>query len=52
MARFVRNTFWVGLLISTTLLLGQEQEKPPSKTAPKPSADESAIRANVAAFVR
>jgi uncharacterized protein (TIGR02246 family) len=52
MARFVRNILWIGLLISTTLLLGQEQEKPPSKSAPKQSADESAIRANVAAFVK
>jgi uncharacterized protein (TIGR02246 family) len=52
MARFARNTILISLLISTALLLGQEPEKAAPKSAPKPSTDESAIRANVAAFVK
>jgi uncharacterized protein (TIGR02246 family) len=52
MARFFRNTIWISLLISTTALLAQETDKSSSKTAARPSADESAIRANIAAFVK
>jgi uncharacterized protein (TIGR02246 family) len=52
MARFLKHTLWISLLISTTAVLGQETEKSSSKPAAKPSADESTIRANVAAFVK
>ncbi len=52
MARYVRNTLCIGLLILISTILGQEPEKPQSKAAQQPSADESAIRANVAAFAK
>src|SRR5579862_3212473 len=52
MARVFRRTIWISLLISTTALLAQDADKSQSKPAPKTSADESTIRANVAAFVK
>jgi uncharacterized protein (TIGR02246 family) len=50
MARFFRSTIWISLLISSTSLLAQEVDKSQPEAASKPSADESAIRANIAAF--
>jgi uncharacterized protein (TIGR02246 family) len=52
MPRFSRSTVWLVLLMSTTVLLGQEQQTSQSKPATKTPADESAIRANVADFVK
>lgn len=51
MAALVRNTLLIVALIYTTGLFGQEREQSPSKTTAKTSSDESAIRANVTAFV-
>lgn len=52
MARCVQTTLWISLLISVTAAFGQEAVRPRSKAAAKPSADASAIRANVSAFVK
>ena len=52
MAGYVRNTLCIGLLILITTLLGQESERAQSKVGNQSSPDESAIRSNVAAFVK
>ena len=52
MPKFVRNGIVVTLLILTSVLLGQDREKPAAKPASGGSTDEAQIRANVDAFVK
>ncbi len=51
MGRFLHATIWISLLVLATVILAQEGDRP-SKSTTKQSVDESAIRANVAAFVK
>ncbi len=52
MPKSVRNGIVVTLLILTSVLLGQDREKPAAKPASGGSKDEAQIRANIDAFVK